>query len=164
MTVIAPTRSPTERSALDLARAIRTGETSSRSVVEAHIEQLERTHARINAIVVNRYERAREEADTADALVAEASDPESLPPLHGVPCTIKESIAMLGMPNCAGLVSRRDWRSTENAPTVQRLLDAGAIPLGVTNTPELCLWIETENRTYGRTNNAYDPDRTAGGS
>src|SRR3954451_9405936 len=71
---------------------------------------------------------------------------------------------MLGMPNCAGLVSRRDWRSTENAPTVQRLLDAGLIVLGVTNTPELCLWIETENRTYGRTNNAYDPLRAAGGS
>ena len=44
------------------------------------------------------------------------------------------------------------------------MIDAGAIPLGVTNTPELCLWIETENRQYGRTNNAYDPTRTAGGS
>jgi fatty acid amide hydrolase 2 len=71
---------------------------------------------------------------------------------------------MAGMPNCAGLVSRAAWRSEVNAPTVQRLIDAGAIPLGVTNTPELCLWIETENRQYGRTNNAYDPRRTAGGS
>jgi fatty acid amide hydrolase 2 len=164
MSVVASSQSLTERSGIDLARAIRSGETSSREVVEAHIECLERTHSRINAVVVNRFDRAREEADTADALVAGASDPASLPPLHGVPCTIKESIAMLGMPNCAGLVSRREWRSTENAPTVQRLLDAGAIPLGVTNTPELCLWIETENRAYGRTNNAYDPARTAGGS
>jgi fatty acid amide hydrolase 2 len=164
MSVVAPTQALTGRSAVDLARAIRTRETSSREVVEAHIELLERTQSRINAVVVDRYARAREEADTADAVVAEAADRAALPPLLGVPCTIKESIAMLGMPNCAGLVSRRDWRSTENAPTVQRLLDAGAIPLGVTNTPELCLWIETENRTYGRTNNAYDPARTAGGS
>jgi fatty acid amide hydrolase 2 len=164
MSVIAPTRPLTERSAVDLAAAIRMRETSSREVVEAHIEVLERTHARINAVVADRYARAREEADLADTLVAEAADLDALPPLLGVPCTIKESIAMLGMPNCAGLVSRRDWRSTTNAPTVQRLLDAGAIPLGVTNTPELCLWIETENRTYGRTNNAYDPARTAGGS
>jgi fatty acid amide hydrolase 2 len=44
------------------------------------------------------------------------------------------------------------------------MIDAGAIPLGVTNTPELCLWIETENRQYGRTNNAYSVNRTAGGS
>ncbi len=164
MAVIAPSLRLTERSAINLAGAIRSGETSSREVVEAHIEVLERTQSRINAIVADRYERAREEADTADALVAEATDREALPPLLGVPCTIKESIAMLGMPNCAGLVSRRQWRSTANAPTVQRLLDAGAIPLGVTNTPELCLWIETENRTYGRTNNAYDTTRTAGGS
>jgi fatty acid amide hydrolase 2 len=164
MSVAAPTRSLTERSAVDLARAIRTRETSSREVVEAHIEQLQRTHARINAVVADRYDSARAEADAADALVADAIDPQALAPLLGVPCTVKESIAMAGMPNCAGLVSRRERRSTENAPTVQRLLDAGAIPLGVTNTPELCLWIETENRTYGRTNNAYDPARTAGGS
>jgi fatty acid amide hydrolase 2 len=164
MTVAAPARSLTERSAVDLARAIRTGETTPREVVEAHIEQLQRTHERLNAIVADRYDAAREEADVADARVADASDPDTLPPLLGVPCTIKESIACAGMPNCAGLVSRSEWRSTENAPTVQRLLDAGAIPLGVTNTPELCLWIETENRTYGRTNNAYDPTRTAGGS
>jgi fatty acid amide hydrolase 2 len=164
MSVLAPSRPLTERSGVDLAAAIRSGEISSREVVEAHIERLERTQSRINAVVVDRYARAREEADAADRMIAEASDPGGLPPLLGVPCTIKESIAMVGMPNCAGLVSRRDWRSTENAPTVQRLLDAGLIALGVTNTPELCLWIETENRTYGRTNNAYDPARTAGGS
>ena len=164
MAVQAPTGSLTERSATDLARAIRTRETSSREVVEAHIEQIQRTHARINAVVVDRFDAARADADEADARVAAATDVEELPPLLGVPCTVKESIAMAGMPNCAGLVSRNAWRSTANAPTVQRMIDAGAIPLGVTNTPELCLWIETENRQYGRTNNAYDRRRTAGGS
>jgi len=164
MAVLAPTGSLTERSATELARAIRAGQTSSREVVEAHIEVLERDHARINAVVVNRFAAAREDADAADARVAAAADPGDLPPLLGVPCTIKESIAMAGMPNCAGLVSRHARRSNTNAPAVQRLIDAGAIPLGVTNTPELCLWIETENRQYGRTNNAYDPARTAGGS
>ncbi len=164
MAVHAPTSSLTERSAVDLAAAIRTGETTSREVVEAHIEQLERTHERINAIVVDRYDAARSDADAADEALAAATDPDELGPFHGVPCTIKESIALAGMPNCAGLVSRSALRSTENAPTVQRMIDAGAIPLGVTNTPELCLWIETENRQYGRTHNAYDKTRTAGGS
>jgi len=164
MAVHAAPRSLTEASALELARAIRGGEISSRDVVEAHIEVLERTHARINAVVADRYDDARSDADAADALVASTDDPQSLPPLHGVPCTIKESIAMKGMPNCAGLVSRGAWRAPANAPTVQRMIDAGAIPLGVTNTPELCLWIETENRQYGRTHNAYDMGRTAGGS
>jgi len=164
MAVLAPSGALTERSATDLARAIRFGETSSREVVEAHIERLKRDQARLNAVVVNRYEAARAEADEADALVAATSDPNSLPPLLGVPCTIKEAIAFKGLPNCAGLVSRGEWRCTEHATTVRRLIDAGAIPLGLTNTPELCLWIETENRQYGRTNNAYDPARTAGGS
>ena len=166
MAAHAPPASLTEASALELARAIRSGQTTSREVVEAHIESLERTHGRINAVVVNRYDAARADADAADALVASASASatDELPPFHGVPCTIKESIAMKGMPNCAGLVSRSAWRAPENAPTVQRMIDAGAIPLGVTNTPELCLWIETENRQYGRTHNAYDMTRTAGGS
>ena len=164
MAVLAPPQHLTERSATDLARAIRIGETSSREVVEAHIERLQRMHARINAVVVDRFDAARAEADAADARVAAAADPDELPPFLGVPCTIKESIAMAGMPNCAGLVSRHEYRSTTNAPTVQRMIDAGAIPLGLTNTPELCLWIETENRHYGRTNNAYSAKRTAGGS
>jgi fatty acid amide hydrolase 2 len=164
LAVHAPPSSLTERSAVDLARAIRGGETSSREVVEAHIERLERTHARLNAVVVDRYDAARQDADDADELLRTTSDVDALAPFHGVPCTIKESIAMKGMPNCAGLVSRSAWRSPENAPTVQRMVDAGAIPLGVTNTPELCLWIETENRQYGRTHNAYDITRTAGGS
>jgi len=164
MAVQAASGSLTERSAVDLARAIRTREMTSREVVEAHIEQLERTHARINAVVFDRYDAARADADDADARIRASDDPDALPPFLGVPCTIKESIATAGMPNCAGLVSRSAWRATENAPTVQRMIDAGAIPLGVTNIPELCLWIETENRQYGRTNNAYDPTRTAGGS
>ena len=164
MAILAPSQPLTERSATDLAHAIRTRETSSRDVVEAHIERIEYMQERINAVVVDRFDAARADADAADALVAATADLDELPPFLGVPCTIKESIAMAGMPNCAGLVSRNEYRSTENAPTVQRMIDAGAIPLGVTNTPELCLWIETENRQYGRTNNAYSADRTAGGS
>jgi Asp-tRNA(Asn)/Glu-tRNA(Gln) amidotransferase A subunit family amidase len=79
MAVQAPARSLTERSALDPARAIRDRETSSRDVVEAHIEQLERTHARINA-VVDRYDAARADADAADARVRATTDPGILPP------------------------------------------------------------------------------------
>ena len=68
------------------------------------------------------------------------------------------------MPNTAGVVARKGTLATESAPTTQRLLDLGAIPLGVTNTSELTMWIESVNRVYGRTNNAYDAGRTAGGS
>jgi Asp-tRNA(Asn)/Glu-tRNA(Gln) amidotransferase A subunit family amidase len=163
-TVEAPARPITHRSAIDLARAIRTGETTSREVVEAHIARLEEVQPRINALAADRFEAARAEADTADARVAETVDPETLPPLLGVPCTVKESIGLAGMPNCAGLLARREHRATENAPAAARILAAGAIPLGVTNVSEMTMWIESQNFVYGRTSNAYDPRRVAGGS
>ncbi len=153
----------TQRSATAVARAIREGEVSSREVVEAHIELCERFQRRTGAIAVERFDAARREADAADARVAGAgADP--LPPLLGVPCTIKESFAVKGMPNCAGLVARRDHRAQTTAPAAQRLIDAGAIPLGLTNISELTLWVESDNRVYGRSSNPYDPSRAAGGS
>jgi fatty acid amide hydrolase 2 len=158
------TRPPTERSALELARAIRTRELRALDVVEAHIEVLTRVAPRINAIAVDRFDSARTEAAAVDRRIAAATGDEELAPLLGVPFTVKESIAVRGMPSSAGLVARRDHRSPDSAPVVQRLLDAGAIALGVTNTSELTLWIESYNPLYGRTSNPYDPTRTAGGS
>src|SRR6266542_3092501 len=140
----------TEQSAVALAAAIRSGQTTAREVVEAHIELLVRVNPMINAVIADRYDAARREADAADARIAAAEPGESLPPLLGVPCTVKESLALAGMPHSAGVVARA--------------MNAGAIPLGVTNTSELCLWVESENRLYGRTRNPYDPSRIAGGS
>lgn len=156
-------RTITEESARALARSIRTGERTAREVVEAHIAVLERVNPALNAVVVERYDVARAQADAADAEIAGVAR-DLLPPLFGVPVTIKESLAVAGLPNTAGVVARRDIRPESNATVVQRVLDAGAIVLGLTNTSEGCMWIETDNRVYGRTSNAYDPRRTAGGS
>ena len=151
----------TELSAMELARAIRTGATSAAEVVDAHVKVLNEVNPVINAVVAERYDQARREADAADARLA-AGGP--VPPLLGVPCTVKESIAVAGMPNTAGVVARRGTVATGSAPVVRRLVEAGAIVLGVTNTSEMCMWVEAENRLYGRTRNPYDPVRTAGGS
>ena len=149
-------------SAAELAEAIATGRTTSREVVEAHIEQLQRAQRRTNAVVADRFERARAQADEADARVRAGG---ALKPLHGVPCTIKECFALEGMPQTAGLVSRKDFRAGTNAPAVQRLIDAGAIPLAVTNTSELCMWWgASDNKLYGRSSSAYSRHRSSGGS
>lgn len=150
-------------SATQLAARIRSGQVSSAEVVEAHIRYVQAVNPRLNAMVHDRFELARREAQAADEALA-ARGPEAVGPLHGVPCTIKESFALEGMPQTAGLVARRGVVSPGDAVTVRRLRDAGAIPLGVTNTPELCMWYETHNHIYGRTNNAYDPRRICGGS
>jgi len=150
-------------SATRLADLVRSREIRSREVVEAHIDRAQRVNPTLNAIVRDRYEAARREADSADQALRE-SGPTGLPPLHGVPCTIKECFALEGMPNSSGLVSRRNVISGRDATAVARVRAAGAIPIGVTNVSELCMWMETNNRVYGRTNNPYDPERIVGGS
>ncbi len=150
-------------SALRLAALVRDGSVSSADVVEAHVAQIERVNPVLNAVVRTRFDEARAEAAQADAHRAQV-DPATLPPLHGVPCTIKECFALTGMPNASGLVARRDVIAAEDATAVARLRAAGAIPLGVTNTSELCMWMESDNRVYGRTNNPYDLERIVGGS
>jgi fatty acid amide hydrolase 2 len=154
-------------SAMELAAALRAGEFSSREVVEAHMEHMERVNPELNAVVMTRYFEARAEADRADARIAAARAEqalEALPPLLGVPCTIKENFEFEGTPQASGLVARKHIVNERDAITVARLRAAGAIPLGVSNTSELCMWMESYNEVYGRTNNPYDPSRIVGGS
>jgi len=145
-----------------LASLIARREVTSRQAVEAHIAQVEEVNPALNAVVRRRFREARAEADAADARIAGGDT--DLPPFHGVPCTIKECFALTGMPNTAGLLANQANVADHDAITVARLRAAGAIPLGVTNTSELCMWMESNNKVYGRTNNPYDLGRTAGGS
>jgi fatty acid amide hydrolase 2 len=154
----------TERSGLELAAAIRTGEVSSREVVAAHVERLRALPRAVNPLAMARFDEALAQAEAVDARIAAAAPGEELPPYLGVPCTIKEAIQVAGMPNCTGVAARRDFRCEESAPVAERLLASGAILLGVTNTSEFCMWPETANHVYGRTGNPYDPRRSAGGS
>ena len=150
-------------SASQLAKIIKDQEVSSEDIVKLHIDQIKKVNPFLNALIKDRFTEAINEAIAADKLIKSRAK-EELPPFIGVPCTIKESFAFTGMPNVSGLVSRKGLIQKEDAETVNRLIRAGFIPLGVTNTSELCLWMETNNQVYGRTNNAYDQTRTAGGS
>jgi fatty acid amide hydrolase 2 len=150
-------------SGVALARAIRERRVTSRAVVQAHVDRARSVNPGLNAIVRDRYEAALREASEADERTSSVHR-DDLPALHGVPCTIKEAFGFEGMPNSAGLWSRRDVVAAEDATVVKRMRAAGAIPLGVTNVSELCMWFESENEVWGRTNNAYDAGRTAGGS
>src|SRR4051812_36997361 len=148
-------------SALELAALIRRREISSREAVCAHIRRAREVNPTLNAIVHARYDEALAEADAADAAVKRGGD---LSPFHGVPCTIKECIGLTGMRKTAGLLARRERVAERDGTAVARLRAAGAIPIGVTNVSELMMWMESTNPVYGRTNNPYDPTRTAGGS
>ncbi|MDO9410037.1 amidase [Patulibacter sp.] len=163
MTAPAPTATG-RSSALELAAAIRGGARSAVDVVDEALRLVDAWNPGLNAIVVDLRDEAREAAAAADRLLAAADPDDAPPPLLGVPITIKESICVAGAPNSAGALPRRDVRAAEDAPVVARLRAAGAIPIGLTNTSELCMWIETDNPVHGLTRNPYDPARSAGGS
>ena len=146
-------------SAGELAAWIREGRVSSREVVEAHIARIDAVNPRLNAVVADRFDDALREASAADSAPARDRGP-----LHGVPCTIKEFVAVRGMPWTGGVRARAGTRADRDATVVERLRSAGAIVLGVTNAPEGGLWYETNNTLYGRTSNPWDLHRTPGGS
>ncbi len=145
----------------ELATLIRQGDVSSTEVVEAHIARAQMVNPRLNAIIEDRFATARREARQADAAAQRGED---LPPLHGVPCTIKEMMAMAGAPYTGGSVLRRHVRAERDATVVARVREAGAIPLGSTNASEMAMWMESTNLVHGRTNNPYDHRRIPGGS
>ena len=153
-----------ETSATGLAALVRAKKVSPVELAEAFIARIEAENPALNAVVAERFEAARKEARSAAQRLAGAGADEVLPPFFGVPCTVKEGIAVTGMPHSAGVHARKDIRADRDAVVVGRVKDAGAIVLGVTNMPEGGLWMETVNRVYGRTNNPWDTSRIPGGS
>src|SRR5436190_3352697 len=144
-----------------MAEKIRQRQVSPVELVEAHLQKIERLNPKLNAFIQVDAERARQSAKNAEAVLGKS---DVLGPLHGVPISIKGSIAVAGLRCEAGTKLRRDFVAPADAPLVTRLHDAGAIILGTTNTPEFLMAWETDNEIYGRTNNPWDLTRTSGGS
>lgn len=147
--------------AVTMAEQIRNKKISPVEVVEAHLAQIEKLNPQLNAFVQVDAERAKRAAHDAEIAVM---NEKPLGPLHGVPVSIKSSVEVAGMRCEAGTRLRAGLVATQDAPLVARLKNAGAIVLGVTNTPELLMAWETDNLLYGRTNNPWDLERTPGGS
>ena len=148
-------------SALEMAAEIADRRITSREAVEAHLARIEEVNPRINAIVRVLADDARRMADDADRAVARGGE---LGALHGVPFTIKDNIDVAGQPTTNGLPVFAEAIAPESAPVVERMMAAGAIPIGRTNLPDMGLRIHTDSTLYGRTKNPWRSERTAGGS
>jgi amidase len=146
-----------ELSALETAAAIRRGETTAVQQCAAAITRIEARDGALNAVVVRDFDRAREQARAVDA------GPQDLP-LLGVPMTVKESYNVAGLPTHWGFTEHRDFIAGEDAELVKRLKRAGAVILGKTNVPVGLADLQSNNPIHGRTHNAIDPTRSAGGS
>jgi aspartyl-tRNA(Asn)/glutamyl-tRNA(Gln) amidotransferase subunit A len=144
-----------------LAAVIRRREASAEEAASALAARIEARDGVLNAVVARRLDEAVAEARSADAALASG---QPAGPLHGVPVTIKEAIAVAGMPWTNGSLLDAGRLAGADAAAVRRLRRAGAIVLGKTNVPEFCAWYDTDNRVYGRTANPHAHERSPGGS
>lgn len=133
-------------------------------MTEQHIAAVSAASQKLNAMTEDRFEAAREDARRKDQFLSQMSAAQSPPPLFGVPFTFKEMFAFAGMKQTLGSYYRKDFRAQTTATVLERLIQAGGIPLCSTNVPELGFWFECENVIYGSTKNPFDSARTSGGS
>ena len=149
------------RSVGDVAAAIRAGRLSSRDHLEFLLDRVERLNRPLNAVVTLDAERARREADAADAALANGHN---LGPLHGVAMTIKDSFQTVGMRTTSGAPELSGHIPEVDAVPVARLRAAGAVIFGKTNLPIYAGDTQSYNEVFGQTNNPWNLERTPGGS
>ncbi len=144
----------------EMAQGVADSSFSARELLASHVARVEEVNGSLNAIVrsVSEAERA---ADDADAAIRRG---DVIGPLHGVPFTVKENIDVAGYPTTNGVPALLDAIATRDAPTVERLKRAGAIPFARTNLPDMGLRVHTRSTLYGLTRNPFSSEHTAGGS
>jgi amidase len=136
-----------------LAAMVRAGEVSPRELVELYLRRIEALDPQLNAFRVLRAEQALAEADAVDRTG----------PLAGVPIAVKDDLDLAGQTATRGSRSFGPPAAADAEP-IRRLRAAGAIPVGVTNVPELMIFPWTATAANGVTRNPWDLTRTTGGS
>ncbi|MFI1201699.1 amidase family protein [Streptomyces sp. NPDC020883] len=158
MNSTAPYRS-TARAQLD---ALRRGSISARNLLERVLDHHAKVNPGLNAVVTLDAAAARAAADKADAYLARTGRP--LGPLHGLPITLKDALETKGLRTTCGSTDLSNHVPSTDADAVALLRKAGAIIIGKTNVPTMCQDLQTSNPLFGKTNNPYSPNHTAGGS
>jgi amidase len=147
--------------AVELCRLLASGEVSSVELLDHFLRRVDEVDGPLNAVVALDADRARQRAAEADAARARG---ESWGALHGLPMTIKDAFETEGLVTTSGAPELGHHVPTTDAVAVARLKAAGAVVFGKTNLPIYAGDVQTYNEVYGRTNNPWALDRTAGGS
>ncbi len=142
--------------ATELAALVRSGEVTSRELVQASLDSIDGLNGELNAFV-------HVDAEVALA-TAGAIKPGDERPFAGVPIAIKDGAAVAGLPLTLGSALFGDFVPQHDAYVVRRIREAGFVIVGKTNLPEFGILPVTEPRRFGPTRNPWDPGRTPGGS
>jgi aspartyl-tRNA(Asn)/glutamyl-tRNA(Gln) amidotransferase subunit A len=148
-------------SAAELATMIRNREISPVEVMRATLSRIELSQPAFNAFITVAAEPAMEAAREAEKALMRG---DALGPLHGVPLAVKDLVPTAGIRTTWGSLIFKDHVPDADAVVITRLKRAGAIIVGKTTTPEFGQQCLTEAPLFGRTRNAWAPDRTSGGS
>src|SRR5881392_671428 len=124
------------------AAAVRAREFSAHALLELYAARIDRLNTVINAIVTLDLDRASRDAATIDERLARGDD---VGPLAGIPMTIKDAIAVAGIPSTGGAIELQDHVPSGDAPAVAALRAAGAVIMGKTNVPR---WCNAETETH----------------
>lgn len=149
------------RSARELAGLVDAGEVSALEVVESHLSRIWRMNPAVNAVTEVFADQAREAAKAFDRRRQQG---EAIPPLAGVPFTVKANIDVAGTATTHGVPALRNMMAPLDAPVVERLRRAGGIPLAHTNLPDMSLRFHTRSSLYGATVNPWNAGMSPGGS
>lgn len=144
-----------------IAAGVRAGEFSAREVAEASLDAIEARDGAVQAFLQVVPELALEAADRIDAARAAG---EELPPLAGVPFAIKDNMNLVGTRTTCASRMLADYESVYTATCVQRMLDAGCLPVGKANMDEFAFGSSTDSSAFHPTNNPWDTERVPGGS
>ena len=147
--------------AREIAARVRAGESSAIAELEISLAAIESRNAELNVFLHVDDEGAYRAARRVDADVAAGRDPGSL---AGVPVALKDNLCTRGVPTTCSSRILEGWRPPYSATVVDRLLAAGAVPVGKTNLDEFAMGSSTETSAYGTTRNPLDPSRVPGGS
>ena len=150
-----------DQSAVDLRRRIGAKEISPVELTESCIARIEAVNGTLNAMVSTCFERALDEAKSAEQAVM---DGEFLGALHGLPVGIKDLEATEGLRTTYGSKLYEDNIPEADQVAVANVRDEGGIVIGKTNTPEFGAGANTRNLVFGATGNPFDPVKTCAGS
>ncbi|MHA2180119.1 MAG: amidase [Promethearchaeota archaeon] len=148
-------------SAIEAARAIQKGEVSSLELTKYILDRIEKYNPTLNAVVTILSDDALNRARAADEALAKG---ELWGPLHGVPCSVKDTFEIANVLTTAGVPALAKHIPKRNAVVVDRLLGAGAVIIGHTNVPFMASDLQSYNEIFGTSNNPWDHGRTPGGS
>jgi aspartyl-tRNA(Asn)/glutamyl-tRNA(Gln) amidotransferase subunit A len=156
----------TDLSLLDAAASLRTADVSSLELTQACLARLASLDADLHAFLAVTEALALEQARAADERLAawRRQSDGALPLMWGIPVAVKDVLCLAGEPTTAGSRILEGFRPPYTATSVQRVIDAGAVILGKTNTDEFAMGSSTENSAYGVTHNPWDLSRVPGGS